>query len=355
MSDAHRADAAAVLPRQPIVIGHRGACGYLPEHTLASYELAIELGADFIEPDLVSTGDGVLIARHENEISGVSDVAERFPERKTRKIIDGQDVEGWFTEDFTLAEIKTLRARERLDFRDQSSNGLYAIPTFQEIISLAKRKSLEKGRVIGVYPETKHPSYFRSIGLSLEEPLVSLLKANGWDTAHSPVFIQSFEYGNLQALSKMIAVPLIFLLDEPQIQPYDFTAAKDPRTYADLTAPAELRRIAAFASGIGPWKRLIVGEHADQTLKPPGTLVTDAHAVGLVVHPFTFRNEARFLAPEYRGDPVAEYLQFYVLGVDGLFSDFPELAVMAREAFWKEESDPGRNACPSLRLPGREI
>lgn len=328
---------AQAIAKKPLVIGHRGACGYRPEHTLASYELAVEMGADFIEPDLVSTKDGALIARHENEIGGTTDVSVKFPSRKAKKNIDGTEVEGWFTEDFTLAEIKTLKAKERLAFRDQSHNGKYEVPTLQEIIDLAKRKTAEKGRVIGIYPETKHPTYFRSIGLALEEPLVKILAANGWDKPGSPVFIQSFEYANLQQLKTMIGVPLIFLYDEPRMRPYDFVKANDPRTYADLMKPSELKTIATFASGVGPWKRLIVAENPDKTLQPANTFIADAHAVGLLVHPYTFRNEARYLAPEYKGDPVAEYLQFYALGVDGLFSDFPDTAVKTREQFWKQQ------------------
>jgi len=329
-------DTALSAAKTPIIIGHRGACGYRPEHTLASYELAVELGADFIEPDLVSTRDGVLVARHENEISGTTDVAAKFPDRKAVKTIDGHTVEGWFTEDFTLAELKALRARERLEFRDQSWNGKFEIPTLQEIIDLAKRKSSEKGRVIGIYPETKHPSYFRSIGLGLEAPLVKALKQAGWDRADAPVFIQSFEVANLKDLKKMTAVPLIQLLEEPGMRPYDFEASNDPRTYADLCRPEELRAMAAYAAGIGPWKRLIVGENADKTLKAPTTLVRDAHAAGLLVHPYTFRNEARFLAKDYKGDPRAEYIQFFELGVDGLFSDFSDAAFAAREKFLKK-------------------
>ena len=326
-------DTAMAATPSPLIIGHRGACGYRPEHTLASYELAVELGADFIEPDLVATKDGVLVARHENEIGGTTDAAQKFPGRKTRKLIDGKEVEGWFTEDFTLAELKTLRAKERLEFRDHSFDGRFEIPTLDQVIELAKKKSVEKGRVIGIYPETKHPTYFRSIGLPLEEPLVKTLKSAGWDKADSPVFIQSFEYANLKALKTMIDVPLVFLMEEPNMQPYDFVVAGDKRTYADLTKPEELGAIATIAKGIGPWKRLIVGENPDKTLKAPSSLVQDAHAAGLVVHPYTFRNEPRFLAADYKGDPQAEYLQFFKLGVDGLFSDFSDTAVKAREAF----------------------
>jgi glycerophosphoryl diester phosphodiesterase len=339
----------------PLVIGHRGASGERPEHTLASYELAIERGADFIEPDLVSTKDGVLIARHENEISGTTNVATRaeFADRKTTKVIDGVSYTGWFAEDFTLAEIKTLRAIERLPFRNQSFNGQFEIPTLQEIIDLAKKKSAETGRTIGIYPETKHPTYHDSIGLSLEEPLVKILKANGWDKKDSPVFIQSFEVANLKELNKLIDVPLVQLLDAEDValggklietRPADFVASGDTRTYGDIRSPEGLKEIATYADGIGPWKRMIVSvkgtdangdgiaddvnkdgavNDADKTTLPPTTLIQDAHKAGLQVHPYTFRNEARYLAADYNGDPEAEYRQFISLGVDAYFTDFP--------------------------------
>ena len=316
----------------PIVIGHRGAPGYLPEHTLESYTLAIEQGADYIEPDLVSTKDGVLIARHENEISGTTDVADKFPERRSSRVIDGSRKEGWFTEDFTLQEIKTLRARERLDFRDQSHNGRYTIPTFAEIIALAKRMGRNKGRVIGLYPETKHPSYFRSIGLPLEEPLVALLSRHGYTDARSPVFIQSFEVGNLKRLRRMTRLRLVQLIGGARRRPYDFTLAGDPRTYGDLITPAGLDEIATYAQGIGPWKGLIIPMRKDKTLRAPTRLVDDAHAAGLLVHPYTFRSEPRYLAKDYGGDPIAEYRRFFRLGVDGVFSDFPGTALQARAA-----------------------
>jgi glycerophosphoryl diester phosphodiesterase len=319
----------------PLVIGHRGACGHRPEHTLASYELAIDMGADFIEPDLVSTKDGVLIARHENDISGTTDVAAKFPDRKTKKTIDGAEIEGYFTEDFTLDEIKTLRAKERLDFRDHSHDGQFPVPTFEEVIALVKRKEKETGRTIGIYPETKHPTYFKNAGLPLEAKLVEILHKNGYDKADSPVFIQSFEIGNLKELRNMTPVKLVFLYDEPDMRPYDFVVAGDKRTFADLLAPAELKQIAAFAQGIGPWKRLIVKENPDKTLAAPNSVVADAHAAGLTVHPYTFRNEARYLAPDYAGDPIKEYIQFYEMGVDGVFSDFPDTALAAREVFLK--------------------
>ena len=317
----------------PLVIGHRGACGHRPEHTLASYELAIDLGADYVEPDLVATKDGVLIARHENDISGTTDVAAKFPDRKTKKTIDGTEIEGYFTEDFTLAELKTLRAKERLDFRDHSRDGQFAVPTFEEIIELVKRKEKETGRTIGIYPETKHPTYFRSIGLPLEGKLVEILAKNGYDKTDSPVFIQSFEIGNLKDLRQMTPVKLVFLYDEPDMRPYDFVVSGDKRTFAELLSPANRKEIAAFANGIGPWKRLIIAENPDKTLAAPNTVVADAHAAGLTVHPYTFRNEDRYLAKDYGNDPIKEYLQFYELGVDGVFADFPDTAVAAREIF----------------------
>ncbi len=365
----------------PIVIGHRGASGYRPEHTLASYELAIALGADYIEPDLVSTLDGVLIARHENEISGTTDVALRpeFANRKTTKVIDGVEVTGWFTEDFTLAEIKTLRAKERIpQFRPLSAqyDGQFEIPTFQEVIDLAKQKTIETGRIIGIYPETKHPTYFDSIGLSLEQPLVAALQANGLADANDPVFIQSFETANLKELNELIQVPLVQLFGDVNEQPYDFVAGGDPRTYGDLTSPEELSNIAQYADGIGPSKRLIVPAQtvddngdgqpddlngdgqisdADRRLQEPTTLVDDAHAAGLLVHPYTFRNEDYFLAQDYNGNPQEEYEQFFRLGVDGLFSDNPDTAVGVRDRIACASAPPGylqRGRSLRVWLPG---
>jgi glycerophosphoryl diester phosphodiesterase len=294
--------------RPSLVIAHRGASGHRPEHTLASYELAIALGADFIEPDLVITRDGVLIARHENEISETTDVSARpeFADRRTSRRIDGVEVSGWFAEDFTLAEIKTLRARERLPFRDHSWDGRFEIPTFEEVLDLALRTS------VGVYPETKHPSYFRRIGLPLEEPLLAALEARGWTDPDAPVFIQSFETANLRELRKQTGVRLIQLLEAEG---------------HGLATPEDLAWIATYADGIGPDKRLIVPKGHDGRLLPPTSLVEDAHRAGLLVHPWTFRSDPQFLAPEYGGRPELEYEQFYRLGVDGVFSDFPEVAV----------------------------
>lgn len=353
---ADRAQAPTLTGARPIVIGHRGASGYRPEHTLASYELAIKMGADYIEPDLVSTKDGVLIARHENEISGTTDVATRreFANRRTTKVIDGVRVTGWFTEDFTLAEIKRLRAKERIpEIRPGSAayDGRFQVPTLQEVINLAKRKSAETKRRIGIYPETKHPTYFDSIGLSLEEPLLRILNANGLTDADDPVFIQSFEVGNLKFLSTRTKVRLVQLFDDITVKPYDFVVSKDPRTYGDLLTPRGLAEIARYADGIGPWKRLIIPAQtvdqnrdgkpddlnrdgvisdADRRLQAPTSLVKNAHAAGLLVHPYTFRNDNYYLAPDYNGDPKREYKQFFRLGVDGVFSDFPDTAVAAR-------------------------
>ena len=329
--------------RLPLVIGHRGASGYRPEHTIASYTLAIELGADYIEPDLVSTKDHVLVARHENDITGTTDVASHpeFAARKTTKTIDGVVHEGWFTEDFTLAELRTLRAVERLpDLRPANTafDGLYQIPTFQEVIDLAKRHR------VGIYPETKHPTYFDSIGLSLEEPMLAALRANGLDRPGAKVFIQSFEVSNLKRLRGQTKLPLIQLIDSSGA-PADFVAAGDPRTYDDLVTATGLAEIATYADGIGPDRsRLVANDAAGQPLGQPTNVVRDAHRVGLLVHPFTFRPENNFLAsdfrqgdpasPQYlraRGDQPAELKLFYELGVDGLFADNPDTAVAVRE------------------------
>jgi glycerophosphoryl diester phosphodiesterase len=327
--------------RLPLVIGHRGASGYRPEHTIASYTLAIELGADYIEPDLVSTKDHVLVARHENDITGTTDVASHpeFAARKTTKTIDGVVHEGWFTEDFTLAELRTLRAVERLpDLRPANTafDGLYQVPTFQEVIDLARRHR------VGIYPETKHPTYFDSIGLSLEEPMLAALRANGLDRPGAKVFIQSFEVANLKELNRRTKLPLVQLIDEVGA-PYDFVVAGDPRTYADLVTPEGLAEIATYADGIGPSKNLIVPRDAAGNLLEPTSLVRDAHRAGLVVHPWTFRRENSFLpndfrqgnpaSPEYLrapGDLPAELRLFFRLGVDGVFSDNSDVAVATR-------------------------
>ncbi len=317
----------------PLVIAHRGASGYRPEHTLAAYELAIDMGADYIEPDIVSTRDGQLIARHENEISQTTDVCDRqeFASRQTTKMIDGRAVTGWFTEDFTLGEMKSLRAKERLPFRNRDYDGQFEIPTLAEILTLAQQKSTETRRKIGIYPETKHPSYFRAIGLPLEEPLIKCLAHYGYCHSNDPIFIQSFEVANLQQLARMTELPLVQLFEAENQQPYDFVATGNPRTYGDLTAPEALAKVADYAQGIGVYKRLIVPVGDDGRLQSPTTLIEDAHRVGLAVHAWTFRRENHFLALDYESDEQAEYEQFYRLGVDGVFSDFPDTALAVRD------------------------
>jgi glycerophosphoryl diester phosphodiesterase len=334
------------MPPTPIVIAHRGASGHRPEHTLEAYRLAIEHGADFIEPDLVATRDGVLVARHENEIGGTTDVAARpeFSERRATRSIDGVETTGWFAEDFTLAELRTLLARERIpELRPASAehDGRYAIPTLDEVVDLAVRESAARGRTIGVYPETKHPTYFRSIGLPLEEPLLAALAVVGWTTADAPVFIQSFETANLRALRTLTGVRLVQLL-EAEGAPYDLVAAGSPRPYAELATPAGLAEIATYADAIGPSRAMIVPRDSDGRSLDPTSLVADAHAAGLAVHPWTFRSENHFLPAELRrgdpadpaharghGDAAADYRRFAALGVDGVFSDFPAEAAAA--------------------------
>ncbi|MDZ8030581.1 glycerophosphodiester phosphodiesterase [Nostoc sp. DedSLP04] len=322
----------------PIIIAHRGASGYRPEHTLAAYELAIALGADYIEPDLVSTKDSILIARHENEISETTNVTihTEFAHLQTTKIIDGESKTGWFTEDFTLKELKTLRAKERIpQLRSQNTtyDGLLEIPTLQEIIDLVKVKSGEINRTIGIYPETKHPTYFQSIGLALEPPLLATLTANGYQGANAPVFIQSFEVGNLQDLSTKTDLPLVQLLNNSG-KPYDFVVSGCDRTYADLITASGLAEIAKYAQAIGIHKNLLVPRDNNGKLRSPTSLVIDAHAAGLLVHAWTFRNEDCFLPLDFQGNPQGEYELFFSLGVDGVFSDYPDTAACHRTLQW---------------------
>jgi glycerophosphoryl diester phosphodiesterase len=333
--------------KSPLVIGHRGAAGYRPEHTLASYELAARMGADLIEPDLVSTKDHVLVARHENEIGGTTDVASRpqFAGRKAAKVIDGNTLIGWFTEDFTLAELKTLRAKERLPAMRQENtmyDGRFQIPTFAEILALRERLSKELNREVGVYPETKHPTYFRSIGLDLETPLVQQLRSAGLDKANAPIFIQSFELTNLVDLRQQFGVsaPLIFLTSASGA-PYDLASTGDPTTYADLATARGLRSISGIVNGIGPDKSQIIARNTDGTLAQPTTLVAEAHAAGLQVHPYTFRAENTFLPVDYRvgtdatayGRAIDEQVRFLQTGIDGLFTDQCDIGVIARAEF----------------------
>ena len=333
--------------RRPIVIAHRGASGLRPEHTLAAYSLAIDQGADFIEPDLVITKDGALVARHENEISETTDIASHpeFADRRVEKSIDRRPVTGWFVEDFTLAELKTLRVRERIpDVRPANAayDGQFRVPTLQEVIDLARARSAGLGRSIGIYPEIKHPTYFRSINMPLEEALVSVLTANGYTDAGAPVLIQSFEPFSLVRLSAMTRVPLIQLLNTSG-RPFDFTDSDDPRTWADLRSPEGLAWIAGYARGVGPNKDLIVPRDDVGRLLAPTSLVADAHAAGLTVHAWTFRDEDRYLPQDFQGDPAAEYRLFFCLGLDGVFADVSATAVAARDA-WRVEDCGERTA-----------
>lgn len=322
-----------MLASAPLVIAHRGASGERPEHTLAAYELAIDQGADFIEPDLVPTKDGVLVARHENEISGTTDVASRpdFADRKRTKTIDGQTVTGWFTEDFTLPELKTLKARERLpQLRGTAYDGQFEVPTFAEVLALAKR------RKVGIYPETKHPSYFEAMGKSFDGPLLLELTKAGFTKRKDPVFIQSFEVGNLERLAGKTKLRLVQLVGPANEAPAD----RPGTTYGAMLTPDGLKRISAYAAGIGPEKSLVIPRNTTGALTQPSSLVRDAHAAGLVVHPWTFRAENIFLAagqrssadPKGHGDVRAEICAFLRAGVDGVFSDFPGEAVAARKA-----------------------
>jgi len=360
-------DHPTLTGEKPLVIGHRGASGYLPDHTLEGYKRAIELGADFIEPDLVATKDGVLVARHEPNITGTTDVSTRaeFASRKTKKVVDGVEEEGWFASDFTLAELKTLRAIQPLAERDQSHNGKYQIPTLDEVLDLAGSEGSKAGRTVGVYPETKHPTYHANLGLKLEDRLLATLAKYGYTSKTSPVIVQSFEVANLKYLRSKTQVRLVQLVDAddvkadgsmslvaPYDKPYDFAVAGDARTFASLLSPAGLKEVKTYSDGIGPWKPYLISskqvdanndgrpddlngdgkiDERDRVMLPPTDVVKNAHAAGLFVHAYTFRSEARRLASDFKGDPKAEYRLFYQLGVDGVFSDFADHAKAARD------------------------
>jgi glycerophosphoryl diester phosphodiesterase len=376
-SQAH--DRGAREGQRPLVIGHRGASGYLPEHTLESYALAIELGADYIEPDLVATKDGHLIARHEPNMINTTNVKDlpQFASRRRTLMVDGVAEEGFFASDFTLAEIKQIRAVQAFGERDQGFNGRYQIPTFDEVIRLAKRKGAEEGRTIGVYPETKHPTLHQSLGLPLEDRVLHVLQRHGWNHRSAPVFIQSFEQANLKYLRSKTSVRLVQLVDADDVapdgsvtyaapfdRPYDWAVAGRAGTFGDLLTPAGLAEVRTYADGIGPWKPYLISgacikidagkcgdangdglvNDADRKLLPPSAVIANAHAQGLLVHPYTFRNEQRRLASDYKGVPVNEYLAFYEAGVDGLFSDFPDTAVAAR-SLWVLKNDPDAAKC----------
>ena len=338
----------APLPAK-VVIGHRGASALRPEHTLEAYAKAIDDGANVIEPDLVSTKDGVLVARHENEISGTTNVADKpeFVARKATRLIDNVSTTGWFTEDFTLAELQTLRAKERIPLNRPANtafDGQFLVPTFQAVMDLAKAKTLETGRTIAIYPETKHPSYFKSINLPLEKRLVDALDTNGYRGRSAPVFIQSFEVANLKEMRQLTDVRIVQLLSGSG-RPEDFRLSGDSRTYADISNAAGLREVASYANGIGPDKSMVIPRTAQNTLGTPTTLVADAKAAGLIVHPYTFRPENPFLpvdlrrgntaSPSERGDLAAEITVFLRTGIDGFFTDDPAIGRAALDAFNK--------------------
>lgn len=337
---------AAVPGEAPIVIAHRGASGERPEHTLEAYRLGIEQGADFVEPDLVITSDGVLVCRHENEISGTTDVASRpeFAARRATRTIDGVPTSGWFTEDFSFAELRTLRARERLpQLRGTAFDGRFPVPSFDELLALVQATNASPGRrkrPLGVYPETKHPSYFEALGLPLEPPLVEALRRHGLERADAPVLVQSFEVGNLRRLAALTRVGLVQLI-EPGSRPWDFTRERDARSYRDMLSPDGLREIRGYARGIGVHKDLVRPRDGDGRLLPPTALVRDAHAAGLAVHVFTLRAENQFLPAQLRrgtrldakGDLASEVVLFLEAGVDGFFTDQPATGVAARDAW----------------------
>jgi len=331
--------------RQPLVLGHRGASGYLPEHTLEGYRRAIELGADFVEPDLVSTKDGHLIARHEPILDDTTDVKTRseFASKKSTKNLDGIKTTAFFASDFTLAEIKRLRAVQPRAGRPQQFNGLYQIPTLVEIIEMIQGENSRRARTVGIYPETKHPSFHSALGLPLEDALLAALDRFGWNNQYAPVFIQSFETGNLKYLRTKTKCKIVQLIDAddvgpdgkltyaaPYDTPYNHAILGDSRGFGDLVTKANLADIATYANGIGPWKPYIASFAGSGATPLTTTLIDDAHAAGLFVHAYTFRNDS--LPAQYQGKPAGEYNQFFLYGVDGVFTDFVDTAFAAREA-----------------------
>ncbi|WP_236641955.1 glycerophosphodiester phosphodiesterase [Dokdonia sinensis] len=337
----------------PIVIAHRGAQSIFPEHTLEGYKKAIELGADYIEPDLVMTKDGVLVARHEPYISKTTDVADRkeFKNRKTTKVVDGIKITDWFVSNFTLKELKTLRARQPWPKRPQEHNDIFEIPTFEEIVMLAKQSKTKSGKPVGIYPELKHPTFHKDLGLPMEDKFLDHLKVAGWTTKDAPVYVQCFEVASLQYLNKYTDVKLIQLIGatciqddgtllftdrdgsyNPEGQPYDFYIAHDTRTYQFYTTEEGMKFTATYADGLGPWKPFIISHKTNNEgkmeLLPPSDFVYLAHKYNLKVHPYTFRNEDDKWRTDER--PESEYELFFQAGVDGVFSDYTDIAVKAR-------------------------
>lgn len=325
----------------PLVIAHRGASGYFPEHTVQSYEKAIELGADFIEPDLVATKDGILIARHEPWLADTTDIAShgKFVDRKTTRFIDGQERSDWFASDFTLEEIKMLRAKQSFAHRDQSFNSKFQIPTLNEIIELTKQSSFATGRMVGIYPETKHPTYHQEIGLSLEDRLLKALAAEGWTEQDSPVIVQSFETSNLKHMRAHSNIRLLQLIGGADEHPYDLTLAGDQRNHLTLVTNG-LDEIASYANGIGAPKKFLLGQAEIDGLTASNAIAR-THGKNLFIHAYTFRNEPKFQVTLSGGNPIAEYKAVYAMGIDGVFSDFPDTAITARDSYATELAHAG--------------
>jgi len=335
---------ASSLVVTPAVVAHRGASGYRPEHTVEAYRLAIAMGADDIELDLVMTRDGVLVARHEAELGRTTDVATHaeYADRRTTKVVDGETQTGWFVEDFTLAELKTLSARERLGAtrpRNTEYDGHSGIPSFNEILAMVQAESTRLGRSIGVMAELKHAAYFDSVGLPIDDPLLADLDRHDVDHPRSRVTVMSFEPTILRRLASRTRVPVLQLLDAPGSRPADLEAAGDPRTYADLMTRRGLASIDEYADGVGALKDLVLPRDADGAIGRPSTLVRDAHREWLTVHVWTLRAENRYLPtnlrvgddPDAPGDLAAEARAFLEAGVDGLITDHPDLALTQRD------------------------
>jgi len=326
---AENAASAAPPKVRTLVVAHRGASAYRPEHTLAGYELAIDQGADFVEPDLVVTKDGVLICRHDVELGATTDVAQKFPDRKREATIDGNNVVGWFAHDFTLAEIKTLRARERHDFRAHAYDGLYEIPTFDEYLDLVARKSRETGRQIGIVPEIKNSSYHVAQNLPIEDRLLKALSDHGYPHESRPCIIQSFEVDNLKQLAGKTKLPLLQLIGAPNDRPTDIAAQGGKLTFGEMMSPAGLADIAKYAWGVGPPKEAIIPRDKQNRLTAANTWIADAHRANLKVVPFTFRPEPRFLAEDFGGDAAAELSRWMRMDVDAIFVDAPDFGARA--------------------------
>lgn len=322
------------FPLRPIVIAHRGASGALPEQTLEAFDLAIDCGADAIELDVVPTRDGVLMARHENELSLTTNIATlpQFAQRRSTKVVDGKAITGWFCEDFRSDELTSLRARQRFPFRSHASDDRFRVPTLAEVLHWRDRRNPR----VGVFIEIKHPTYFGRCGHDVADLLSRSLEGRAMGEPSSGIVGMSFEPGVLRRLKERTKLAIVQLLDAPEARPFDWSESGSRRTFADLLTGEGLAEVRAYADGIGPWKRLIVpalqserGE-APIRLDAPTDLVERAHAAGLFVCSWTFRDEPRYLAADYAGEPRLEYEQFVRLGIDGIISDFPETAVAAR-------------------------